>query len=192
MLTQSVQTSPNSPSNLSVECVTGSRQQADDAKKMGVTLGKKTVVDELQSNPDAAQKYTYEEWLQQPVRKIMQEMKPDQNAKDPASTASTASSAKPSGTEKDKGKPQETPQASAAPSPALENSVQPSGQPSQEPQPSADGREGRLDGNAPQKTKQPDTQGTEQPDKTDKIQDLQPSHPVAQNQQGSNTPTPKP
>ncbi len=56
-----------------VECVTGSRQDARTAQELGVTLGKKTVVDELQSGMEADEQ-TYQQWLHQPVQEILRQL----------------------------------------------------------------------------------------------------------------------
>ena len=59
-LTETAQAATGESPTVRVECVTGSRQDARTAQELGVTLGKKAVVDALQSDT-GADKHTYQQ-----------------------------------------------------------------------------------------------------------------------------------
>ena len=72
-LTETAQAAAGESPAVRVECVTGSRQDARTAQELGVTLGKKAVVDALQSDTGADEE-TYRQWLHRPVQEIMRQL----------------------------------------------------------------------------------------------------------------------
>ncbi len=72
-LEQTAHLAKDSPEKLRVETVSGKPEQVEEARKAGVTLGKKQLVDELEKNINAPKPFDYDEWLHKPVTEIMEE-----------------------------------------------------------------------------------------------------------------------
>ncbi len=67
------------PQLLTVETITGKPEQVQEARQAGVTLGRKQLIDKIKNNADTAEPFAYEEWLDKPVKEIVQEAKRQDN-----------------------------------------------------------------------------------------------------------------
>ncbi len=72
-LEQTAHQAGGSPEELKVKTVSGVPEQVEEARKAGVTLGKKQLVDELEKNIRPSKPFDYDEWLHKPVKEIVEE-----------------------------------------------------------------------------------------------------------------------